>query len=150
MGNFRSDDRGFGRGRSGGRSGGFGGGRFGGRGGRGDRGGRPSFRDDDRGFGRRKPFEKHEVTCDKCGKLTDVPFKPTTGKPIFCRECFGSSGSRTNSGSGSSEMSSEQFDKINAKLDKIIAFLDTVEIVEDEDLEEDDEAEEGEENSEAQ
>lgn len=31
--------------------------------------------------------ETHAVCCH-CGKETTVPFKPTQGRPIFCRECF--------------------------------------------------------------
>jgi CxxC-x17-CxxC domain-containing protein len=30
----------------------------------------------------------HEVICAKCGIHTDVPFKPTTNKPVYCRDCF--------------------------------------------------------------
>jgi|SRR5271165_4106074 len=26
--------------------------------------------------------------CSHCGKDTTVPFKPTQGRPVFCRECF--------------------------------------------------------------
>jgi CxxC-x17-CxxC domain-containing protein len=28
------------------------------------------------------------ATCCQCGKDTTVPFRPTQGRPIFCRECF--------------------------------------------------------------
>jgi CxxC-x17-CxxC domain-containing protein len=28
------------------------------------------------------------TTCSHCGKETTVPFKPTQGRPVFCRECF--------------------------------------------------------------
>lgn len=28
------------------------------------------------------------ATCSACGKETTVPFRPTQGRPIFCRECF--------------------------------------------------------------
>ncbi|HZQ90728.1 MAG TPA: zinc-ribbon domain containing protein [Terriglobales bacterium] len=28
------------------------------------------------------------TTCSNCGKETTVPFKPTQGRPVFCRECF--------------------------------------------------------------
>jgi CxxC-x17-CxxC domain-containing protein len=28
------------------------------------------------------------TTCSHCGKDTTVPFKPTQGRPVFCRECF--------------------------------------------------------------
>ncbi len=30
----------------------------------------------------------HQTTCDHCGKECEVPFKPTSGKPIFCSNCF--------------------------------------------------------------
>jgi CxxC-x17-CxxC domain-containing protein len=26
--------------------------------------------------------------CSACGKETTVPFKPTQGRPVLCRECF--------------------------------------------------------------
>jgi CxxC-x17-CxxC domain-containing protein len=28
------------------------------------------------------------TTCSNCGKETTVPFRPTQGRPVFCRECF--------------------------------------------------------------
>jgi CxxC-x17-CxxC domain-containing protein len=28
------------------------------------------------------------TVCSECGKETSVPFKPTQGRPVFCRECF--------------------------------------------------------------
>src|SRR5271155_1374984 len=28
------------------------------------------------------------TTCSLCGKDTTVPFKPTQGRPVLCRECF--------------------------------------------------------------
>ena len=34
--------------------------------------------------------ERVETTaiCSQCGKETTVPFKPTQGRPVFCKECF--------------------------------------------------------------
>jgi len=34
--------------------------------------------------------ERVETTtnCSSCGKETTVPFRPTQGRPVFCRECF--------------------------------------------------------------
>ena len=26
--------------------------------------------------------------CSQCGKETTVPFKPTQGRPVYCRECY--------------------------------------------------------------
>jgi CxxC-x17-CxxC domain-containing protein len=28
------------------------------------------------------------TTCSQCGKETTVPFRPTQGRPVYCRECF--------------------------------------------------------------
>ncbi|HEY1463989.1 MAG TPA: zinc-ribbon domain containing protein [Terriglobales bacterium] len=28
------------------------------------------------------------AVCSSCNKETTVPFRPTQGRPIFCRECF--------------------------------------------------------------
>ncbi len=28
------------------------------------------------------------TTCSACGKETTVPFRPTQGRPVYCRECF--------------------------------------------------------------
>ncbi|MFH1211096.1 MAG: CxxC-x17-CxxC domain-containing protein [archaeon] len=157
MGNFRSDNRARGPSRDRGRSRDSG---FGGRGG-GKTGGTGGFRDRDSGsFERRRP-EMHEVTCDKCGKQCEVPFKPTIGKPVFCSDCFkkeggSGSGSRSNFDSRNkntdtqSGMSSEQFKQINAKLDKIIEFLDNIEFEDDLDeneADEDDSDEEKEDDS---
>jgi len=32
--------------------------------------------------------EMHQTNCDNCGKQCEVPFKPTSGKPIYCSSCF--------------------------------------------------------------
>lgn len=32
--------------------------------------------------------EFHETVCSSCGVTTQVPFKPTAGKPVYCRDCF--------------------------------------------------------------
>ncbi len=28
------------------------------------------------------------TNCSNCGRETTVPFRPTQGRPVFCRECF--------------------------------------------------------------
>ncbi len=30
----------------------------------------------------------HDAVCSECGKECQVPFKPTQGKPVYCRDCF--------------------------------------------------------------
>lgn len=32
--------------------------------------------------------QRYEITCDQCGKTDSVPFKPSTGRPVLCGECF--------------------------------------------------------------
>ena len=34
------------------------------------------------------PKEMHPAKCSECGKACEVPFKPTEGKPVYCRDCF--------------------------------------------------------------
>ncbi|MGB7624419.1 MAG: zinc-ribbon domain containing protein [Terriglobia bacterium] len=29
-----------------------------------------------------------QTVCSQCGRQTTVPFKPTQGRPVYCRECF--------------------------------------------------------------
>jgi CxxC-x17-CxxC domain-containing protein len=28
------------------------------------------------------------VTCSECGVDTEVPFNPTSDRPVYCRTCF--------------------------------------------------------------
>jgi len=30
----------------------------------------------------------YNVKCSKCGKQTQVPFKPSGDRPVYCRECY--------------------------------------------------------------
>jgi len=34
------------------------------------------------------PREMHKAVCSECKKECEVPFKPTEGKPVYCRDCF--------------------------------------------------------------
>lgn len=34
------------------------------------------------------PREMHKAVCTQCKKECQVPFKPTEGKPVFCKECY--------------------------------------------------------------
>lgn len=130
MGQFRSERRsgGFsgerrgGGGRFGGeRRGGFSGNRFGGRG----------------GFDREQRSEMHDAICSSCGKNCQVPFRPSNGKPVFCSDCFRKEEPRSNFSNPRAErgertapvgVTSAQLTQINAKLDKILALLQDLEI----------------------
>lgn len=131
MGNFNQGGKSWGNrdnrgGGGGGFRGGFGGGGGGGRG----------------GFGDRPRPQMHRATCSDCGQECEVPFKPTGEKPVYCSNCFEGSGrgmSRPNRDNdrprfdkphfedrpkapGNQELK-EQFDKLNAKLDRILKAL---------------------------
>jgi CxxC-x17-CxxC domain-containing protein len=58
-------------------AGGYSGGGSGGGGGGGGYGAR------DRG-----PREMFSATCSNCGREAQVPFRPTSGKPVYCSDCF--------------------------------------------------------------
>ncbi len=36
----------------------------------------------------RGPREMFDATCSSCGKDAQVPFRPTSGKPVYCSDCF--------------------------------------------------------------
>lgn len=46
--------------------------------------------------GNRGRSEMHKVVCDECGKNCQVPFKPTSSKPVLCSDCFGGNDGRNN------------------------------------------------------
>ncbi|MFW9772034.1 MAG: CxxC-x17-CxxC domain-containing protein [Candidatus Heimdallarchaeota archaeon] len=30
----------------------------------------------------------HKATCADCGSQCEVPFKPTEGRDVYCRDCY--------------------------------------------------------------
>lgn len=40
------------------------------------------------GGGDRGPREMHDAVCARCGKDTQVPFRPTGARPVYCSDCF--------------------------------------------------------------
>ena len=36
----------------------------------------------------KSPREMHKAVCAECKKDTEVPFKPSGDRPVYCRECF--------------------------------------------------------------
>ncbi len=135
MGNF--NDRGN-------RGGGF-------RGGNG--GGRPDFKRGGFGGGNRggerREVSMHKAVCDECHKSCEVPFRPSSDKPIYCNDCF--SGKRGNEAprrefndrgprkdfgnkpnfskpapSGSSDDVKKQLGEMNSKLDRLINAIEKI------------------------
>jgi CxxC-x17-CxxC domain-containing protein len=47
-----------------------------------------SKRAENMGQGSGAPRSETRTSCSQCGKETTVPFKPTQGRPVYCRECF--------------------------------------------------------------
>jgi len=107
---------------------------------------------------RRKPsfnrdstnIEMFEAICDDCGKHTTLPFKPTQGKPVYCKDCFrernenhsdfpktesrnyenrrqDNYSDRDNSSNKDKDIAklAEQIDSLNYKLDRILKVLET-------------------------
>ena len=35
-----------------------------------------------------RPREMHKVICAECKKECEVPFKPSSDRPVYCRDCF--------------------------------------------------------------
>ena len=55
----------------------------------GNGGGKPAFQkkpwaNNDRGG----DVAMHKATCSECGRACEVPFRPSNGKPVFCKDCF--------------------------------------------------------------
>lgn len=40
------------------------------------------------GHGGRPQRAMHDVICNSCGRLTQVPFIPTGSRPVYCLDCF--------------------------------------------------------------
>ncbi|MBU0578944.1 hypothetical protein KKE34_01830 [Patescibacteria group bacterium] len=100
---------------------------------------------EDRGQGRSRfgsqnsgRSQMHDAICSDCGNNCQVPFMPSSGKPIYCSDCFEkrrNSGSNTRRPNTSSRRSfsapnsrpqenfGKQFETINAKLDIILKAI---------------------------
>ncbi|MBW2963609.1 hypothetical protein KY306_02435 [Candidatus Woesearchaeota archaeon] len=82
------------------------------------RGRRDSGRESKRFSRNRRDFQMTEVICSSCGARCEVPFKPTSNKPVYCDDCF------AKKGKGSSNKTPERdLDIINEKLNKIMKAL---------------------------
>lgn len=70
-----------------------------------------------------------EAVCDNCGKDCKIPFRPTSGRPVYCSNCFekGNNEPRNNSQSQLREQpnSNQDFQNLNNKLDRILKILES-------------------------
>ena len=55
---------------------------------RGDSGGGGGYGGGGGGYESRGPREMFTATCSSCGRDAQVPFRPTSGKPVYCADCF--------------------------------------------------------------
>ena len=105
-----------------------------------DRGGFGGGRGRDRGFGgggrdRDSRPTMHKAVCDGCGDDCEVPFRPTSGKPIFCSNCFKKDDNRpqrdnrprrddrSSDRGQNNEKLTESINNLNKKLDQILNIL---------------------------
>lgn len=97
--------------------------------------------DRDRGRG---PITMHQAVCSQCGKSCEVPFMPTSGKPVYCNVCFGGKKEGRSDRGGdrggdrfpqksfdtyktpvkTDDETKRQFEMLNVKLDRIIKTLE--------------------------
>ncbi len=42
----------------------------------------------------RRPREMFKTTCAKCGQEAEVPFRPSSDRPVYCKESYQASKSR--------------------------------------------------------
>ncbi|MDR3582051.1 MAG: hypothetical protein P4L67_02125, partial [Candidatus Pacebacteria bacterium] len=50
---------------------------------------RPKFGYSGGDFQHKAPVRKYDAVCSTCGKRCEVPFRPESGRPVYCVECFG-------------------------------------------------------------
>ena len=81
--------------------------------------------------------QMHDAVCANCKGNCKVPFMPSSGKPVFCSNCFEKRGNGNNNSRKSSFSKgnfsprdrkpqvnyNRQFEIINTKLDKIMKSL---------------------------
>lgn len=86
---------------------------------RSDRGGR-----DRSGRGRYEKKRMYTAICDSCGARCEVPFKPTSGKPIYCSKCFEDieNGGKPTRRIDNSEVI-KSLDMLNDKVNQILRIL---------------------------
>jgi CxxC-x17-CxxC domain-containing protein len=88
------------------------------------------FHKDDRKQSNRGDFNRgnfkrksmHQAVCAECGKKCEVPFRPTSNKPVYCDNCFGKQSSKENR-SGGEVQSNNQLNQLSEKLDQILELL---------------------------
>lgn len=78
--------------------------------------------------------EMHKAICADCGESCEVPFKPSSDKPVYCSNCFKKSDSRPSSPrieshnhSASTSKLEERINAIDAKLERLMKLVNPAE-----------------------
>jgi len=83
---------------------------------------RSERRSNDRFDSRDRPM--FDAVCDKCGSDCQLPFRPSSDKPVYCSDCFEKVSKNNNRGNaGGGDQNKKQFEMLNAKLDSILEML---------------------------
>ena len=105
--------------------------------------GRPSFTKKSWGDNRSsdRPTMLYKATCAECGKPCEVPFRPVSGRPIYCKECFDKKGGNTGGGGDrggnrffkstrdntrDNDVISKQLEAVNIKLERLIQAVEAL------------------------
>ena len=87
------------------------------------------FRRNFRDRGLRGPVQMHRAVCDNCGNECEVPFRPTSGRPVYCSDCFEKGNNRPKDNDQPQHREqpnyNQQFESLNKKLDNILRILET-------------------------
>ena len=69
--------------------------------------------------------QMHDAVCDACGENCQVPFRPTSGKKIYCSNCFDKNGGTNKGGRNLTNKTeySDHLDAIHTKLNMIMDAL---------------------------
>ncbi len=64
-------------------------------------------------WGDRKPSDGpvtlHKATCSECSKVCEVPFRPMSGKSVYCKDCFNPAGGSFKEGKGGDRFPKKDF-----------------------------------------
>lgn len=71
----------------------------------------------------------HRAICDNCGKSCEVPFRPTSGKPIYCDTCFDKRNKKDEKSTNDEKQLNQQLKELNEKLDKVLNLLSGLESI---------------------
>ncbi|MFC1595276.1 CxxC-x17-CxxC domain-containing protein [Patescibacteria group bacterium] len=98
-----------------------------------------NFGRNDRGKSRSEERRMYQAVCSQCGNKCEIPFLPTGSKAVYCKNCFEGGAStadrrhnesrhdhkkpRRFADSKNTESYKEQFEMLNAKLDKLVTLL---------------------------